>query len=362
MSGRAQSSSESHLVTQATSTLQTTTWQRIGPIVSLVFLAPIIAEVLSGTTRVSVIFALVPEILIWGFGTLLVRECARRWGKGWRSVLLLGLALSVAEEFVIQQTSISPLVRMGEHEYGRMWGVNWPYFLWALGFESVWVVLVPIQLTELIFPARRKEAWLRLRGFITVSVIFVLGAGIGWYGWTQRARVKVMHMQPYNPPSLYIAMGVCVVLLLIFLAYALPSGNVRDDRTALRSVPPPWTVGAIVFVLGAAWIVFEQLVWGVGARPGAPVGLVLGGGLAWAALTFYVVRRWTSSGNWDDMDRFALVFGGIMACMVGGFVIFWLTGARRVDWIGKLVLNAAATIWLISIWRKVARRGQFSLK
>ncbi|HEY6370393.1 MAG TPA: hypothetical protein VIX37_07420 [Candidatus Sulfotelmatobacter sp.] len=38
-------------------------WQRSGPIVTLLPLAPVISEVLYGATRISVIFVLIPEIL-----------------------------------------------------------------------------------------------------------------------------------------------------------------------------------------------------------------------------------------------------------------------------------------------------------
>jgi hypothetical protein len=63
-------------------------------------------------------------------------------------MLLLALALSVAEEFVIQQTSIAPLPWLGAgRAYGRAGGVNWIYFLYMLGYESVWVVVIPVQLT-----------------------------------------------------------------------------------------------------------------------------------------------------------------------------------------------------------------------
>jgi hypothetical protein len=59
------------------------------PALALVFLAPFIAEVLSGATKVSVLFALVPEMMVWGCGALLIRELVRRWGGGWPSGSLL---------------------------------------------------------------------------------------------------------------------------------------------------------------------------------------------------------------------------------------------------------------------------------
>ena len=80
-----------------------------GPIWTLLILAPVIGEVLSGSTRLSVLFVLIPEIMVWGGGALLCRELVRRWRAGATSLLLLGLALSIAEEFIIQQTSIAPL-------------------------------------------------------------------------------------------------------------------------------------------------------------------------------------------------------------------------------------------------------------
>jgi len=64
-----------------------------------------------------------------------------------------------------------------------------------------------------------------------------------------------------------------------------------------------------------------------------------------------------AQGNWGDMHRFALVLGGVVAWMLGGFVVFKVAGALRIDWIGKGVLNAAAAIWLFSLWPLGGRRS-----
>ena len=81
-----------------------TRWQKTAPVITLLLLAPIISEVLSGSTRISTIFVLIPEIAVWGCGTLIIRYLARRWHKDWISIFLMGLALSIAEECVVQQT------------------------------------------------------------------------------------------------------------------------------------------------------------------------------------------------------------------------------------------------------------------
>ena len=54
-------------------------------------------------------------------------------------------------------------------------------------YESVWVVLVPVQVTELLFPDRRNQPWLRKRGIIATCIAFLVGSRIAWYGWTQQA-------------------------------------------------------------------------------------------------------------------------------------------------------------------------------
>src|SRR5450755_2745325 len=83
---------------------------RVLPALSLMVLAPLIAEVLPGATRVTSIFVLPIEILIWGGGAVLIRFAVRQLRLGWLNMLLLAMALAVAEECLIQQTSFAPLV------------------------------------------------------------------------------------------------------------------------------------------------------------------------------------------------------------------------------------------------------------
>jgi len=52
--------------------------------------------------------------------------------------LLLALALAVAEECLIQQTSLAPMVlKLKGEVYARAYGVNYVYFLWALSTSRV---------------------------------------------------------------------------------------------------------------------------------------------------------------------------------------------------------------------------------
>ena len=163
------------------------------------------------STRASILFVFLPEVMVWGVGALFCRELVRRWRGGGTSLLFLGLALSIAEEFLIQQTSLAPLPFPGSHaDYGRMWGVNLIYFLFMLGYESVWVVVVPVQVTELFFPRYSRQPWLRTRGAIVACILFLIGCRIAWYGWTQKARPR-LHAAPYDPSWGMIAVGLLAI-------------------------------------------------------------------------------------------------------------------------------------------------------
>ncbi|HEX4005871.1 MAG TPA: hypothetical protein VHX60_06830 [Acidobacteriaceae bacterium] len=331
----------------ATTTMvsETARKRRIAPVLTLVFLAPFIAEVLSGATRMSAIFALVPEMMIWGCGALLARELVRRWGGGWPSLLMFGLALSIAEEFVVQQTSLAPLPFPGAlANYGRLWGVNWIYFLFMLGYESVWVVLVPVQVTELLFPERRNETWLRTRGMIISAVLFLLGSWTAWYAWIRRMRPMIFHVPVYTPALLTIMAGLAAIVLLGVEAYLLR----RIGRVvAGRSAPPAWVVGVAALVLGFPWYWLMELQFSPqSTHPPFWIPLAVCG--AWALLAYALFRRWTSSPAWSDLRRWAGAFATTVVCMVAGFLgsSSWL----RVDVIGKAGLNIAAIagfLWLL---------------
>ena len=327
--------------------------RRMVPALTLVLLSPVVAEVLSGATRLSTIFALIPEIMLWGCGALMIRETARRRALGWNSVLLMGLALSIAEEFLIQQTSIAPLPWLASGPiYSRAWGVNWLYFLFMLGYESVWVGLVPIQLVELIFPERRTEPWLRLPGLIATAVIFILGAFVAWYGWVKRVRPMVFHAPPYQPPPITILIGALAIVIL--LAASL---HLRPRRPQVLPRPPaPGLLGVITLALGLPWYGIIMLAFTSDPKFRAlPFWIPMTGGIAWAAMVFLIIRRWSSASDWGDAHRYALIFGATMVPIVGGFAG---SGSwPRTDRMGKTVFDLIAIFLLIALGRVLQNRS-----
>lgn len=315
--------------------------------ITLAVMAPVIAELLMGATRISFAFVLVPEIMVWGCGALLAREAVRRWRAGWISLMLLGIALGVAEECVIQKTSLAPLVGLDPaHAYGRFFGVNWVWMVGLLVFETVWVVLVPVELIEALFPEKRSEPWLSNIGIVVSGLLFVVGSFIAWYMWTRIARPLKFHVPPYHPPLPYILAGVAAICLLVGLAFLLrPSG--RAPEKLLGGAGPAWLAAIVALGVAAPW--FTVIGWAYGSMPKLPVWIAISSALTYALIAFLVYKRWTARSGWGELHSVLAASGALLASMIMGF----LEGNwSRVDLIGKIVLDLAAVLGMIYLTRK----------
>jgi len=321
-----------------------------GPIWALLLLAPFLSEVLSGSTRLSMLFVYIPEVMVWGVGALLCRELVRRWRAGGTSLLLLGLALSVAEEFLIQQTSLAPLPFPGSNAaYGRAWGVNLVYLLFMLGFESAWVVVVPVQVTELMFPTRSREPWLRKRALIVSCLVFLVGCRIAWYGWTQRA-LPMMHVAPYHPPVGLLFVGVASIVALVGLAYLL-RGVGQLDANDLRGTAPAWVAGVSAFLAGAAWwaIITQLFV----PKPIQPWWLVMAAGIAWSALALVLFTTCSSRPAWRPIHRWAAAFGATLGCMISPYLS--ASSWPRADFVAVVIFHLGGIAMFLLLWRRMGR-------
>jgi len=134
----------------------------IWPALTLFFLAPMLAELLSGSAPPVEFFnpfALLVLPALYGSGAILVRELRVRWGKGWPTVFALGAAYGIVEEGLMVKSFFDPnwmdLGPLGS--YGRWAGVNWVWSLELTIFHAVFSIAIPILLVELLFPAQRDQ-------------------------------------------------------------------------------------------------------------------------------------------------------------------------------------------------------------
>ncbi|MGE5393916.1 MAG: hypothetical protein ACM3P1_04175 [Candidatus Saccharibacteria bacterium] len=324
--------------------------KKIMPAIALMVLAPLLAEVLPGATRFSSLFVLPIEVMVWGGGALLIRYAVRRWNLGWINMLLLALCLSIAEEFLIQQTSVAPMVlQIKGIEYARSFGINYVYLLWALIYESVFVVILPIHLAELLFIDRRQELWMGLKGIITVILFFFLGSFLAWYSWTQIARPKVFHVPAYNPSIHLVILAIALIAFFIFIALGPFRNKLNPFSIPSIGILPPW----MTLVAGALWAV---LLYGIvllafGILPTFPPVLAIAIGLLLASLALYLIPRWTVNKYWNSWHTFSLIFGIMLGSMMAGFIGF--IGSAPIDLYFKILVNILAIILMIRLGRNV---------
>lgn len=313
----------------------------LAPAITLMFFAPLVAEILPGATRFSAIFVFPIEVCVWGGGALLIRYAVRRRQLSWVSMLLLALALAVAEECIIQQTSLAPLViRLKGETYARAWGINYVYLLWALIYESVFVVIVPIHLVELLYPSRRERPWISKGGLWVVIPLFLLGSLLAWFSWTRIARPKIFRLPIYTPPASQVILAVVVIFTLIAAA-------LKKKPTPSQPLSPP---AVIVLMLGAAiWsiLLFGLVLLGFGIAPQFPPAAAIVGGTLLAIAGPLTIPRWKSHRRWQPLHIFALVLGILLGSMAISFIGF--IGSAGPDLYFKIILDGIAVI-LLAIW------------
>lgn len=325
----------------------------IAPAITLMVLAPLLAEVSPGATRFSSLFVFPIEILVWGGGALLIRFAVRKWNLGWINLVLLALALSIAEEFLIQQTSLAPMVvKIKGITYARAFGINYVYLLWALIYESVFVVVLPIYLSELIYFSRREELWIGKKGITVVIALFLPGAFLAWYSWTQIARPNVFHLEAYNPPFLKVMIGLALIGCFLFTALGPFRNSLAVKKLSEHRLP-----GWLLFLLGNFWAI---LLYGVcllafGILPQFPSAIALIVGVVLAFIPMIWVPRLKLEFS-HKTDIISIVFGLVSGSMLAGFIGF--IGAAPIDLYFKIAINILAYIFLSRMWIKAAKEKQ----
>jgi hypothetical protein len=326
--------------------------RRGAAIITLLLLAPFIAEILEGSTHLTNLFAFPSQVGVYGSAALLIRVLVRSQRKGWIALLLLAVAYGLAEECVILQTSLYPLfVADPQHIYGRVLGVNWMYLLWAVGYESVWSIILPIQLTELLFPDLRDDPWLGRRGLIVTATCFLLASFGTWFWWTQVAVPKFTKIH-YQTPPLTIVIALVVIAALVGLALISPTFS-RSIQASSRTAPHSWLVGVIAFVLGLLW--FAPLLLHYGIFPTFPFALALVLILVLAVGTLWLILYWSAAQGWGDRQRLGLIFGALLASMLAGFLLSGI--ALPIDFIWKSAWDLIALFALIYLSWKIRHRA-----
>ena len=241
------------------------------------------------------------------------------------------------------------VIRLKGETWARAFDLNYVYLIWALLYESAWVVLLPTLATELMLPHRRHEPWLNKAGAIVTAVVFAVGCFFAWFTWTQIARTKVFHQPPYALPILWALIASAAIVALIVAALRAP------DRFTARTLkpPPPWLVAILSAAWAILWFGLVVLAFGIAPQLSAVAVAVVASFTALLLLT--IVPLWPADPAWSRRHDYALLAGGLSGSMTVSFAGF--IGPPTIDLWFKIIVDVAALAWLVWLGRRVLRRN-----
>ena len=312
----------------------------------LLFLSPIMGEVLSGST-LPLEFIKPPGfvflVLLYGCGTLLIREAKARWNLQW-SVLFLGVAYGILEEGTMIQSFFNVAhadlgVLSG---YGMYFGVQWPWAIMLILFHSTMSTLIPIEIADLLWPAYKNKPLLTKRRLILcfAGLIFIV---IFWMGFVIGQQAEPAY-QNYSPNPWLITGATLGVLILIWLAY-----QYRESRIATAG---PWLASPFVFgVAGFLWQAANLIL------PNAFAGEHLAG---WKTILVQVILVGAVLGWMATQLYHQRVTKRHMVYLIGGSILLWILLAPIVEFINGFSGMSAfvmLSLLLLILWSRRVLRG-----
>ena len=271
--------------------------RRIWPALALFFTAPLVAEFLLGNLPIKMLPALIVLAPMYGGGALLIREVVRKTGRGWPSILLLGMAYAIFEEAFTTQSLFNPnylKLNLGllTPAFIPSLGIGVWWTLWMFMVHGIWSISTPIALIEASVPNRARTPWLGRVGTVIVAMVFLLGS---------TATTLIGYRQDHFMASKAQFGGAAVVIVLLAaMAFMIPP---RRRYAAYRSAPSAWLLGAAA-LLFASVALLVPMGWGWGA-----VAALLGLDVAMIA----VVIAWGHAGTLELKHQLALGAGAAMA-------------------------------------------------
>ena len=300
-------------------------WRRLSAALSLFLLSPLIAEYLLGSLPMAMIGILPLMAFMYGSGAILIREWARRTGHGWPSMVLLATAYGLLEEGFVTQSLFNPNylhLRLLDFGFMPALGTALPWLVFVVSIHVAWSISVPIALTETLFKNQRETPWLGPIGLGIFTVLFLIGCAlIAMFSYKQ---------VPFLATPAQFGVTGAAILALTVAAFIWPKREVATTGQA------PHAIVLFLASLGAgsALMLLQQFAgpkahWSWQACVAAVVALEV------VFVAFMVV--FTRGKAWTDVQRFALMAGGLL-------VYVWVGFGTDIDLHGAADLPAHAVI------------------
>ncbi|MCX6574777.1 MAG: hypothetical protein NTV82_00100 [Candidatus Aminicenantes bacterium] len=307
--------------------------KRIPPWLTLLVIAPLLGEIVSGHQPPLELFNPISVLLLmlpYGFGALICRELVRRWKKGWLSLILLAVAYGVYEEAIVVRSFFNPdWAELNILKPYHVLGVNWTYSEMLVHFHVLVSIAAGVILAEMLHPGRREESWLSNKGLIACIVGLALWFPAGWL------------MTSYIPPWPGYLLSWAAIAGLILAARFVPANVPAPVK---KNPPHPFFFLLLGFTNMTLFFVAVYVLpetW----TPPLPLSVI--GLLLLDAFTLWLLLRWSGNGGaWNDRHRLAWVAGGL-----GFFILFNFTSDLEA-FAGRSCVSAIAVCGLIlfSVW------------
>ncbi|TDD22691.1 hypothetical protein [Nonomuraea diastatica] len=147
------------------------------PILLLMVLSPLLAEVFSGSMPATDFFQpgmFFPfTVFVYGLPILVLREVATRTKTGLLGLWCLGMVYGLYNEGLISETLFHPLDPAND-AYGTLGvvaGLRIPWILYILPWHGLFSLLTPVLLTHLLFPKQADQPWLPKRATWILAIV-----------------------------------------------------------------------------------------------------------------------------------------------------------------------------------------------
>lgn len=319
--------------------------RRILPAIALLFLSPLVAEFLLGDFPLSKIGLLLILAPFYGGGAILIREIARRTGRGWPTILTLALAFGILEEAFTTQSLFNPnYLGLSFHLLAPAFipalGIGGWWTIFVLTLHTVWSISVPIAIVEALVPLRAHVPWLRSLGLILVTFMF---AGTGWMMTLYAIRHDKHHFIASRAQFAVSALC-CVVIAGVAMLLPRPGKSRRPGFT-----PSPWFTGGISLVASSIFL----LVLPTWAWAAVAIYLVLDG------LVIAAVLSWSRLQGWNGLHVLSLAGGAALSYAWHAFIAKPVMG--KAD-LATRIGNAILAAFTIALLYAAARRTSAALR
>ncbi|MQA85247.1 MAG: hypothetical protein GEV03_11635 [Streptosporangiales bacterium] len=334
---------------------------RVAPAIGLYFLAPLVAEFLMGNVPITHLYALLALAPLYGGGALLIREIARRTGRGWPTMLTWALAYGMFEEALVTQTLWNPNwgnTRILDYGFVPELGTAPPWMMFMVGVHTVFSISVPIAIVETLAGPRRTTPWLGKVGLGVTTALFVVIVGFSIFG-------TIWAIGNFaSAPQLVGAGVVIVVIVALGWRFGRPAPLAGARPQAAGNAPSPWFVGGFALVAGATFVLLYATdprglsPWLAAAIP-IPAWLSVVIYLALFAVVLTLMARWSHRAGWSDAHRLALAGGALLTYAWHSFPWQSIAPASpAVDLAGNTLFTAGAVALLVVTALRLRRDGR----